>query len=139
MNPKTLPYGGREIADLRRVGKRPADLVLVSLIGPLREVNPVIVANPSRAYDWTFLVDLPVLVVANTDTDKSVVRRVLEALKALPTASLALWLADRQDGRNLIVEGVKACPRGLLRYMGANERRQYAGLGLQQDAETVCA
>ena len=86
-----------------------------------------------------FLVDLPVLVVANADTDKSAVHRVLEALKALPTASLALWLADRQEGRNLIVEGVNACPRGLLRYMGANERRQYAGLGLQQDAEAVCA
>lgn len=47
----SMPYGAQEIADLRAIGKRPADMVLVSLIGPLRELNPVVVARPERRYD----------------------------------------------------------------------------------------
>ena len=60
-----LPYGGREIADLRGQGKCPADMVILSLIGPLREKNPVLVAKPERAYDWRFLVGLEVMVAWN--------------------------------------------------------------------------
>jgi len=133
MSTPVLPYGAAEILKLRKNGKRPADIVLVSLIGPLREVNPVIVANSSRQYDWTSLVDLPVLVVANSDTDKQAVRSVLGAIKALPARSLSLWLADRQNGQHVIVDGVTARPNGLLRHMDAQDRRNYAGIGIRKD------
>jgi hypothetical protein len=128
-----LPYGANQILALRKAGKRPAEMVLVSMIGPLREINPVIVANPSRAYDWTFLVDLPVLVVANADTSKNAVRGVLATLKALPARSLGLWLANRQNGQHLIVDGVQAHPQGMLRYMDATDRRNYAGIGTNKE------
>ena len=130
MKAPPLPFGAAEILDLRKAGKRPADMVVVSLIGPLREANPVIVASPLRSYDWRFLVDLPVLVVANADTPQTAVRSVLDALKALPTLSLSLWFADHQNGRHLIVDGVSARPSGSFRHMDATDRRNYAGLGI---------
>ena len=137
MSANRIPYGAAEILDLRKSGKRPADMVIVSLIGPLREINPIIVANPSRAYDWTFLVDLPVLVVANSDTTRNDVRSVLDAIKAQPARSLTLWLADCQNGRHLVVDGVAAHPRGLLRHMDGQDRRNYAGIGLK-NKDQVC-
>jgi len=134
----TLPHGGAEILALRKAGKRPAELVIVSLIGLLREMNPVVVANPLRAYDWTFLVDLPVLVVANSDTPQTAVRGVLDAIKTMPACSLSLWLADRQIGQHLIIDGVSASPNGLLRHMDAQDRRNYAGIGLNNKDYQSC-
>lgn len=140
MTARNLPYGGREIAELRSTGKRPAELVLLSLIGPLRgESNPMVIANPARSYDWRFLLGLEVLVVATDATDKGAVRRVLDALKALPVDYLGLWLANRQNGLNCIVGGVEVQPRGLLRFMGDNERKLFSGIGLAREAEAVCA
>ena len=138
MSTNRLPYGAAEILDLRMTGKRPAEMVLVSLIGPLRETNPVIVAKPGGAYDWRCLADLDVLVVARSDTDAAAVHGMLQAIKALPARSLSLWFADRQDGRHLIIDGVQASRRGLLQYMGAEDRRRYAGLGLKQEGGAAC-
>lgn len=140
MSTISLPYGGREIAELRSTGKRPADMVLLSLIGSLRgETNPVVIANPVRSYNWRFLLGLDVLVVADSSTDKAGVRRVLDALKALPTRYLGLWLVDRQNGRHCVVEGIEARPRGLLRFMSNDDRQRFAGIGLELEAGAVCA
>lgn len=140
MSALSFPYGGREIAELRSTGKRPADMVLLSLIGPLRgEVNPVVIANPARPYDWRFLRGLDVLVVAHAGADKRAVQRVAEAVKAISPEYLGLWFADLQNGLNCIVGGVEARPRGLLRYMGSAERESFAGLGIAEGKELVCA
>lgn len=56
-----LPYGAQAIAELRSNRKRPADMVLVSLIGPLHEINPVVMARPDKRYDWRFLAGLEVI------------------------------------------------------------------------------
>lgn len=140
MTSLNLPYGGREIAELRATGKRPADMVLLSLIGPLRgENNPVVIANPDRSYDWLFLLGLEVLVIADTKTPPGAVRRVLDALKALQMEYLGLWLTDLQDGRHCIVSHVEARPRGLLQHMDSRDRQQFAGLGLDRETEALCA
>jgi hypothetical protein len=96
MNARDLPYGAREIAELRSTGQRPVDLVLISFIGPLRESNPVIVAQPSRSYDWRFLVGLHVAAVVKTDTPN--VASIVKAVEAAKPATLAIWFADKQDG-----------------------------------------
>lgn len=43
-----LPYGGREIADIWAKRQKPADMVLVSLVGSLREINPLVIARPEN-------------------------------------------------------------------------------------------
>lgn len=134
-----LPYGGEAIASLRKKGKRPADMVLISLIGPLHgEDNPVVVARLGCRYAWNFLAGLECLVVANSRQPKIEIREILDALKVLPVPYLGLWLADRQNGLNCIVDGVPANPHGLLRYMTSESLQNFAGIGQQQE-DSQCA
>lgn len=126
MSARDLPYGAAEIVALRTAGKRPADMVLISLVGPLRETNPVVIAQPSRGYDWRFVVDLPVLVVATTDMPR--IAGIAKAIDAAAPASLAVWFADQQDGINVLIDGHR--PRAKIgRRMGVAQRVILAGLG----------
>lgn len=128
------PYGAAEIFAARKKGKRPADLVLLSLIGPLPgENNPVVIAQPGRRYDWRFLTGLECLVVSDSTQPKQAVIEIMDQLKALLPTYLGLWFADRQQGINFIVGGVIARPRGLLRYMTAADRRNFFGIGQRQE------
>lgn len=121
-----LPYGAAEIVALRTAGKRPADLLLISFVGPLRETNPVIVAQPSRTYDWRFVVALPVLIVAKTDTPH--LAGIVKAIEAAAPSTLSVWFADQQDGVNVLIDGHR--PRTKTgRRMGLAQRVMLAGLG----------
>ena len=93
-----LPYGASEIVAIRKSGKKPADMILLSLVGPLRELNPVVIARPEKSYDWRFLTRLEVLIVATTDTSKASVARLVESILAHKPAYLGVWFADRQAG-----------------------------------------
>ena len=121
-----LPYGAREIAALRSAGKRPADLILVSLIGPLRESNPVVIAKPDLTYDWRFLIGLSVAVVATTETPN--LPRIVQAIEAIAPRSMAVWFSDKQDGTNILLQGHRA-PTKFGRRMGIVQRVAWAGLG----------
>lgn len=43
-----IPHGAQRIIDARQKGMKPAELVLVSLIGRLNENNPTVYADPRR-------------------------------------------------------------------------------------------
>jgi hypothetical protein len=121
-----LPYGAAEIVAMRSSGKRPADMLLISLIGPLRETNPVIVAQASRSYDWRFVVALPVLIVAKTDTPN--LAGLVKVIDAAAPAALSVWFADQQDGVNVLLDGYR--PRTKTgRRMDLAQRATLAGLG----------
>ena len=127
MTPKT-PYGAREVEQLRQAGKRPANMLLVSLIGPLREQNPVIIANPGVGYDWRFAVGLDVLVVANSTIEPHLVKRTLDAIDHVAPDYLGLWLADRQDGISLRWGCFR--PRSkAFRGLSLADKRAFEGLG----------
>lgn len=121
-----LPYGAREIAALRSAGQRPSDLILVSLIGPLRESNPVVIAKADLTYDWRFLIGLSVAVVATTETPYMPL--IVQAIEAAAPRSMAVWFADQQDGHNLIVQSRRASTK-FGRRMGVIQRIAWAGLG----------
>ena len=123
-----LPYGGREIAELRANRQKPADMVLVSLIGPLRELNPVVIAQPARTYDWRFLTGLDVLIVASTDIEQCLVRRVADALAALKVGYLGVWFSDKQNGAHISIMGLRPKSKSM-RWMSPFDRRQFAGIG----------
>jgi hypothetical protein len=127
MNARDLPYGAREIAELRSTGQRPADLVLISFLGPLPESNPLIVAQPSRSYDWRFLVGLHVAVVVKTDTPN--VAGIVKAIEAAKPATLSVWFADKQDGVNVALQGYRPRTKSGRR-MGIMQRVAWAGTGL---------
>lgn len=126
-----LPYGAAEIVALRSAGKRPTDMLLISLIGPLRETNPVIVAQASRSYDWRFVVALPVLIVAITKTPH--LASIVKAIDTEAPAALSVWFADQQDGINVLFDGHR--PRTKTgRRMGVAQRVTLAGLGSNESA-----
>jgi len=121
-----LPYGASEIVATRRAGKKPADMLLVSLVGGLREANPVVVAKPEKSYDWRFTARLEVLIVATTSTSKASLARIVEAILAHRPAYLGVWFADRQAGMNVAFGGWRlSSGRG----MGAKDREAFAGIG----------
>lgn len=126
-----LPYGAAEIIDLRTTGKKPADLVLISFIGPLRESNPLIVAKPERPYDWRFLVGLRVVVVIETITPN--VAGIVKAIEAADPATSSVWFADRQDGVNVAIQGYRPRTKSGRR-MGLMQRVAWAGLGSNKPA-----
>lgn len=126
-----LPYGAAEIVAVRSSGKRPADMLLISLIGPLREINPVVIAQPSRSYDWRFVVALPVLIVATTDTLH--LAGIVKAIDAAAPASLSVWFADQQDGVNVLIDGYRPKTK-TGRRMGVAQRATLTGLGSNEPA-----
>jgi len=123
-----MPYGGKEIADLRANRQRPADMVLVSLIGPLREPNPTIIAQPDRRYEWDFLTGLDVLLVVSSNIEKSLVKRAADGILAVDPEYLGVWFSDKQSGVNAAYgcwkPKTKTC-----RMMGIADRRQLSGIG----------
>lgn len=97
-----LPNGAQEILDLRQIGKRPAHMVLVSLIGPLRgEVNPVVNAGAVR-YDWRSLRGLEVMVVANADTPGALARQILHDIEAAEPNYLGFVRRDTGAGVHVL-------------------------------------
>lgn len=135
MNARDLPYGAREIAELRSTGQRPADLVLISFLGPLRESNPVIVARPERAYDWRFLIGLSVAVVVTTDTVN--LAGIVKAGEAAKPGSLSVWFSDKQDGVNVSLNGYRSTTKDGRR-MGICQRVAWAGLGTDKPSSECC-
>ncbi|MBU1363939.1 MAG: hypothetical protein KKE51_08980 [Gammaproteobacteria bacterium] len=129
-----LPYGAAEIVALRTAGKRPADLLLISLVGPLYETNPVIIAQPSRCYDWRFVVALPVLIVATTDTPH--LAGIVNAIDSAEPATLSVWFSDQQDGVNVLIDGYRHRTK-TGRRMGVAQRVALAGLG-SNDSVSGC-
>lgn len=125
-----IPYGAAEILAARKAGKRPADLLLLSTIGPLRgENNPVLIAQLGREYDWRFLVGLQVLVVSESTQPSGQVRAITEAIKAAKPDYLGVWFIDRRTGLNLVLAGIQSRPRGLLRHMTQADRQRFATIG----------
>lgn len=131
-----LPFGAEGILNFRKHGKRPTDMVIASLVGPLHgESNPVVIAQLGREYDWRFMADLECLVVADSTQPMQAIRKILDDLKKQATTYLGLWFADCQQGMNLIVGGVTAQPNGLMRYMTAEDRQNFAGIGQGKEVQ----
>jgi len=95
------PFGASAIIELRKAGKRPADMILLSLVGPLRdESNPVVILNDPDC-DLRFLHDLDVMLVCTMETPREMVKRVADDLMAIAPAYAGIWWKDKADGLNL--------------------------------------
>lgn len=93
-----LPTGAKPIVDARIAGKRPADLLIVSLVGRLpQEPNPVILADGN---DWRFVEGMQVCVFARKGTP---FRQRIAELKYFGASWIGLWDVERQEGADAIV------------------------------------
>ena len=123
-----LPYGGREIVEIRSKRQKPADMVLVSLVGSLREINPLVIARPEKTYDWRFLAGLEVMIVAKMSVPAEQINRVKKALLAVNPEYLGIWFADLQNGVS-IAFGSWIPKSKASRMFSHTDRRNLAGVG----------
>jgi len=86
----TVPTGAKQILASRMLGKRPADLVLISTIGQLDFVNPIIQVDSSTEYDWSWIIGLPCCFIGLVDTNLLV--NIENAAKSLKTRLPDKWL-----------------------------------------------
>ena len=78
-----LAYGAQQIWDMRMQGKRPNEIVFVSLVGPLVDGNFQVLLDPAdriSTFDWRWVRDLSVCLVYH---DKVPHQRVSEVSKAV--------------------------------------------------------
>lgn len=96
-----MPYGAPPILKARREGKRPADMILISMIGALPgELNPVVIADKPISYDWDWIRGLTACFW--TTPKGYMAKHVLDCSKALPSR-LFLWDCANEKGYDLTV------------------------------------
>lgn len=95
-----LPFGAWKILEARKKGRKPADMVLVSMIGKLDELNPVVQASPGVHHDWSWARDLVLCFWATPKEYEP--SHILDCAKAKPRA-MYLWDFANQKGYNLSV------------------------------------
>ena len=93
----TLAPGASRILNLRKHGNRPGDDIVVSVIGP-KPVMWLVEADLDTDYDWMWVIDLNVWVVADGTTDPAKLRRLLKALRNQRPRVLHLWMDDSKAG-----------------------------------------
>lgn len=96
-----IPYGAAPILAARKRGKKPADLILLSMQGALpNEANPVVQIETSENYDWGWLRGLVACFWVTPGTYQA--RHILEAAKACPER-LYLWDSANKKGYDIFV------------------------------------
>jgi hypothetical protein len=101
MSQSNLPFGAFPILKARQAGKRPADLILISMIGALpNELNPIVIAEQNKTYDWKWLRGLSCCFWTTPAT--YVAKHIINASKALPS-EMYLWDYANEKGFNLFV------------------------------------
>lgn len=93
-----LASGARPIVDARLKGLRPADMVIVSLIGKTQETNTTVYANPKTAYDWRWVADLQICIYANKSVEWEPTAR---AIAIRSPQWLGLWDVDGFEGADV--------------------------------------
>lgn len=91
----TLATNAQPILAARMKGMKPADMVIVSLVGPVGVDNPTVFAKPGAAYDWRWVRDLDVCVYLNDDQDWP---DILMAIALNHPEFLSLWSYSGQWG-----------------------------------------
>ncbi len=95
----TLPAGASQILAVRKSGKRPADMVIVSNVGKLPFENPIVMVDGIQNYDWRWLVNLPFVFYGSVDANLLThLENACKALKGHLPKSLLIWDSINNDG-----------------------------------------
>ncbi len=91
-----IPKGAERILQARRNGKKPSDLIIISMVGPLpNELNPVVQVDAKKDYDWQWAKDL--IVCFWTDPKNYSSKQILACAKLKPKRIL-LWNCAQEKG-----------------------------------------
>lgn len=79
-------------------GEKPCDLVIVSLVGPVDEGNPVVIAD-GPDHDWRFCRGLNVCIFGKVGTPN---QQVARAIAPSVPQKLFLWDVEAKEGLDLL-------------------------------------
>lgn len=120
-----IPHGASAIIEMRKAGMRPADMVLVSLVGTLQSEINLVVTVGVRDDDFRFLYALEALIVCNIKTPRELIKRVADDVVAVEPAYAGIWWQDKGDGLHLCWGKYRPKAKVLRRWTTA-ERASYA-------------
>lgn len=83
-----IAKGAEPILAARMKGYKPADMVAISLVGPLGLENPTVFAKPEDKYDWRWVRDLDVCLYLNGEQDWPM---ILKDIALQRPKHLSLW------------------------------------------------
>lgn len=75
MTAKPLPDNADPILKARMRGFKPADMVIVSLLGPVGVANPTVFAKSGAAYDWRWVRGLDVCIYLSAEDDWAIMMK----------------------------------------------------------------
>jgi hypothetical protein len=87
------------IASARKSGMRPDEMILVSMVGRLDELNHTVFAD-GRDFDWTWVRDLEICIFAKPDTPW---QKVAKAIAAQRPSFLAVWDVETHEGADILL------------------------------------
>ena len=90
-----LATNAQKIVELRKRGYKPNEMIIVSLVGKVDELNHTIFANPKLEYDWEWCKGLEVCIFASSAVDWL---KTVDSISKVNPAFLALWDIDRYEG-----------------------------------------
>ena len=94
-----LPSGAGQILTMRKSGKRPADLVIVSNVGKLPIENPLVVVDGIQEYDWRWIVGLPFILYGTVDLCMLThLENICETLQGHLPEALLIWDSIKNEG-----------------------------------------
>jgi hypothetical protein len=93
-----IAANAHSILDARKKGLRPAEMILVSLIGQINELNHTVYARPNKDYDWQWVRGLEICVYTQPDVDW---QSTLLAIAACGHSFLAVWDVVNREGANV--------------------------------------
>ncbi len=90
-----LATNAQKILDLRKRGYKPDEMILVSLVGRIDELNHTVYAVAKNDYDWSWCRGLDICVYASSSVDWL---KTINAIARNKTRFLAVWDIDRKEG-----------------------------------------
>lgn len=93
-----LANGAQRILQARMKGFKPAEVILVSLVGRINELNHTVYANPEKEYDWRWARDLQVCIYTSPGVNW---RPVARSIASERPSSLWVWDVDNREGAHV--------------------------------------
>lgn len=93
-----LATNALKIVNLRRNGYRPDEMVIVSLVGKVQELNHVVYAFADKEYEWDWCKGLDICIFASSAVDCG---KTVKAIGIHKPRFLAVWDVDRLEGADI--------------------------------------
>lgn len=93
-----IATNAQPILDARKKGLKPVEMILVSLIGRINELNHTVYANPQKEYEWLWVRGLQICIYTSPSVEW---QRMARSIASERPSFLGIWDADNRQGANV--------------------------------------